>query len=193
MTAAFEIPRAFLGFDGDSFCNRPVSPDTFPEGMGEEMGVPIKSSGQNLIASAFVLPTATARLGPYSKGGRTSVYVLLVGTNDYSFGVSGATVHANKVEMANRARLAGWEWVAVTTNCPATMFTGPQNTQRLAGNALTLSNPGGVFDLVLDFPSLPGFSNPAGSKYADGTHWSVEGRDDAVAYAAPLVATMIGL
>jgi hypothetical protein len=183
-------PAAIM-FDGDSFNNRPLVPDNVPTLLPAALKWPSVNKGQNSTLSQLWKTGTEARVSRYANMAEVTVYHLMIGVNDIDFGLPGATVYANKVEMADTARDAGFTFIVSMTTPPYSGISGGEETARDALNAAMLADAEDAFDLVVDLTGNANMENPAGSYYADGLHWSATGSAAYTAIAAPLIAAMV--
>jgi hypothetical protein len=194
VTSRIRRSQLFIGFDGDSFNNEPVSPNTYPELLSAELRATYRNVGTNGSFTSLKLKGTRGNLGPYANAGEITIGHILTGTNDIALG-GASGVYENKVLMADIMRDAGFDYIVTGTSMPSQHFTGPQETARLAANVELLADASTAFDLILNWGALDsGFNNYAGAYFYTATvvsHWSAAGSARAVELAAPLIEGML--
>lgn len=100
-----------------------------------------------------------------------TIYVLCGGHTDYAGELNtGAQAYADAGVLAQLARDSGAQYVICTTTLPSNVINGSAETERLAGNALILSDPDDHFDASIDF-EVPGLDDPLDiDSYFDNVH-----------------------
>lgn len=121
-----------------------------------------------------------------------TVLIMNGGTTDLAVGATGADCYAGMGEFSTWAKANGFDWIIGTTITPSTTFTGPQETQRLAGNTLILADASNYFDSEADLMSDSRLTNPADTTYyADGTHFTATGAGVAASVVQPVLASVL--
>lgn len=177
----FRKPRPCrVVFDGQSRMNSPAWDAGVPGLLGQNWGqivmmgrgIPcymVAVGGTSLTDLAASFPT---RAAPFvtKPDIEPTIYVICGGFTDYFGGDSGAQVYSDAGALADLARGAGAQYIICTTTLPSTVFSGAQNTARLAGNALILADASNKFEAQIDF-EVDGLNNPADTQsYFDGVH-----------------------
>jgi hypothetical protein len=182
-------------FAGQSLNLNPPG-DTYPEQVMEGRGVP-----WNLLAlngqpwdSLRVIDLAPGRLDRWGSKAATSVLIQCGGTTDYNTAMTGAQCYADEVTYAIEARAAGFDIIVGSTTNPATIITGGEETERLAGNALVLADASNAFDYVIDFAGDPRLDDATDTAvYFDGIHPTALGASYMAELAAVPLDAILGV
>lgn len=125
---------------------------------------------------------ATRLLNKYQKlvqrhahAARRTIYTLCGGTTDIQGGRTAAQIYADMVTLADNARGWGYRYIIATTITPSNLFSGPQETVRLAANVLILADAEDAFDAVSDFAAAPLDDHTDTTYYSDGLHFTADG------------------
>lgn len=110
--------------------------------------------------------------------------VIVTGHNSYaSFSQTGAQVYEDISDLAEACKADGFTRAYATTSVPSSSITGGEDTERLAGNALLLSDADGFLDGVIDWAAEPSLQVPA----YDGIHFNQTQRIHAASVCADVI------
>lgn len=160
-----------IGFvtDGQSFGN---SPTASPYGVRLDTHAPVENVSVGGTTYAQREVTASARVDWRASRFTRAVLLDVGGQSDLLASMSAAAVLTDMETYATNRRAAGFDIVVTATVPPAgaAWYTGPQNVQRLALNALIRASS--VFDAVADLALRPELQDPTDTAYfeADELH-----------------------
>lgn len=195
ITGAFRACPTFVVFDGQSLLLLPGGGVTLPAVlMASFPGVKRNNRAVGSTSWTALAADVAQRRNPYLKIGVRTVLYLLGGQSDLATELdSGATVAADQAAYATSARaVKSGLYVIGTTIPPSTAYTAPMETARLAANTAILAGAGTTYDAVVDLANTAGLTDPAGSGYSDGLHFSALGCDLAAAASVPAMTTALG-
>jgi hypothetical protein len=162
-----------LVFDGDSFTARRSYPlDTlYLCGRGH----PYANFGHGGDTMTVILARQATTLAAYDATCTKNILVLQEGNNDLQASRTAAAIYADMTTYITAAHTAGFK-VALATVCPSSVFTGGQETVRLALNVLILSNTAGA-DATFDPGADTTLNTPTDKVYyvEDGIHLTAKG------------------
>lgn len=178
-------PVAHLVFDGQSLWYASSNPAV--------RQVPLLLPGLSNAVTAIVGTTYAQRAPTYAQrvysavvNGNPAVLVDLAGQSDIATDVSAAALLATVEAQADATKANGFAAYVVCTVPPSTLYTAPQEAQRVLYNAALRESA--HFDAVADIAAIPQLANPADTTYySDGLHFTVAG----VTLAAPVIAAAI--
>lgn len=166
-------------FDGQSLNWSPSVSDNYPKRLMQSRGIHSSNVAVSGFAWIQLRNLISNRVEPYLQRAPVIIVIGLGGTTDYALNRTGAQVYGYEVDWANNIRSATSNTVYViqTTTTPSTSFTGPQDTERIAGNALVIADASGAFDYSVDLAGDARLSNPSNTTYynPDGTHLTAAG------------------
>lgn len=178
-------------FDGQSLNNTPSAGVTsYPAQTMAGRSVPWVNAAVSGQSFTTLATTAAIRTDYLVKQADSTVLVLCGGTSDILDGDSAATVASDMAAYASARRSAGVDRVIATTITGNTAFTGPQESVRVAANALILADA--TYDAVVDLASVPELDDPADvTYYSDGLHWTTAGATAAAGAVGPVLSSVL--
>jgi hypothetical protein len=192
----FRGSQVNMVMDGQSLYDDPYDPGTgyayiLPELVGGTMSACwIPGEGWNRLDD-----DPATRLYPFAKVSPVvNLYHMMAGTTQLILSVSGATIYAQMVALADTVRAGGpFDLVVAATVSASDEILGSAETERLALNDLILGNLDGAWDAAIDLCPTPGvdLDDYEGTCFTDGTHWSATGAAVATGIAAPVILGLL--
>lgn len=197
--SAAKIAAAHFGviFDGQSLNGIPISPGSVnaypPKMMSTRPNGVFVQPWLGGHAWAQLDDSFAERCAAYCRMSPITFYIMVGGTTDYGVGAAGATVYANEGIMANLAKASNPNIIVInTTTTPSVAISGTNETNRVAGNALTLADASNYFNAVVDLATKPELDDPNDTTYySDGTHWKIAGCTAAAGYIGAVLDTYL--
>lgn len=161
-TANMRAAPVGFAFDGQSLNDNPYAPGTgYSYALLDELGA-IQGGHNGAAAHPWIggvawtqlVSSVQQRAFPWAGMAEETIYEAMGGTTDIALGVTGAQTWAYTLDCATRAKAAGFTYATCVTLSDGAAFDAADKVQRLAYNALIRSNPGGVFDAIIDLVPL---------------------------------------
>lgn len=182
-------PGTQVVFDGQSLNNSPSSA-SYPAQLMSGRSVPWSNVAINGTAVDALAVTAPTRRDPVLAHSASSALVFVGGQSDLVLDDSAATLLSDLESYAAAARAAGAGRIIMATIPPSTAYSGPQETERVAVNALIRASS--AWDAVVDLASVAELSNPGDATYyADGLHWTAAGAAAAASSVGSTLDTVL--
>lgn len=159
--------------------------------------IPLLLPGLSNAATAIVGTTYAQRASTIADrvyrqvvNGDPTIMVDLAGQSDLATSVSAASLLATVEAQADAVRAAGFAAYVICTVPPSTLYTAPQEAQRLLYNAALRTSA--KFEAVGDLAAISELGNPADTTYySDGLHFTVAGATLAAPVMAAAIATVL--
>lgn len=161
----------FAALPGDPVEASGAAP-TFPKILASLLpGMAVFVVGLSGTTYATRATSVSSRVYPLLGLGPLTVIHDLGGPSDLLADLTAAQVLAASEGYADAARAAGAHRILTATVTPALNYSGAQNAQRVAYNALLRANANGKFDGIVDIDGIPQLANPNdAAQYLDGLH-----------------------